>query len=460
MKLTASWTVLMCSASSSGISTSNSSSIAITSSTMSRESAPRSSMKADSALISSSPTPSCSAMMLLTLASTVMRSSFQEKGPEKLSARPCSTEKLKGKPDRVTYAAAWRPPPVAGKARSSLLAKTVDAVEAALAVEIGLATPTFGTHHALAVEAGFRPGAVPIVVALLARAAPRALADADAAYLALATVALAGAHHGAFAFPAAIAGKALLPAGLRRGGDASPVAVSRRGIAVPEGLVLAGAAPLDDGSVGVRRGGASFRSDALEAVGAVEVLGAGLRHRLLGGRRSRARVDDGDPCGEGDEKRGERTAHLNTSASVAFRLSGSLTVKARSFFSIRRARLESTFPGPTSTRVSTPESAIRWTDSTQRTGEVTWLRRSSTMRPGSVFGSAVTLATIGAEGCLNVTAARTWASRGCTGAMSEQWKGALTGKGTARFAPFSLHRAMARSTAEAWPAMTVCSGEL
>src|SRR5215471_21856210 len=65
----ASPTVLMFSASSSGISTSNSSSIAITSSTMSRLSAPRSSMKEDSGLISSSPTPSWSAMMDLTFAS-------------------------------------------------------------------------------------------------------------------------------------------------------------------------------------------------------------------------------------------------------------------------------------------------------------------------------------------------------------------------------------------------------
>src|SRR4051812_35902510 len=65
----ASPTDLMFSASSSGISTSNSSSMAITSSTMSRLSAPRSSMKDDSGLISSSPTPSWSAMMFLTLAS-------------------------------------------------------------------------------------------------------------------------------------------------------------------------------------------------------------------------------------------------------------------------------------------------------------------------------------------------------------------------------------------------------
>src|SRR5438067_2835694 len=37
-------------------------------------------------------------------------------GRRSSSARPCSTEKVKGKTDRVTYAAAYRPPPVAGKA--------------------------------------------------------------------------------------------------------------------------------------------------------------------------------------------------------------------------------------------------------------------------------------------------------------------------------------------------------
>ena len=42
---------------------------------------------------------------------------------------------------------------------------------------------------------------------------------------------------------------------------------------------------------------------------------------------------------------------------------------------------------------------MRCTDSTQRTGAVTWERRSWTMRAGSVFGSAVTFATTGALGC-------------------------------------------------------------
>src|SRR3954468_19007248 len=64
------WTVVIFSASSSGISVSNSSSRAITSSTVSSESAPRSSTKEDSFLISASFTPSCSATIFLTRCST------------------------------------------------------------------------------------------------------------------------------------------------------------------------------------------------------------------------------------------------------------------------------------------------------------------------------------------------------------------------------------------------------
>src|SRR5687768_2068847 len=70
MKSTACWTVVIFSASSSGISVSNSSSRAITSSTVSSESAPRSSTNDDSFLISPSLTPNCSAMILRTLCST------------------------------------------------------------------------------------------------------------------------------------------------------------------------------------------------------------------------------------------------------------------------------------------------------------------------------------------------------------------------------------------------------
>src|SRR5688572_24561705 len=62
-------TLVIFSACSSGISHSNSSSRAITSSTLSRESAPRSSTKDDSFLMSASATPSCSATIFLTRAS-------------------------------------------------------------------------------------------------------------------------------------------------------------------------------------------------------------------------------------------------------------------------------------------------------------------------------------------------------------------------------------------------------
>src|SRR5215213_1530988 len=72
MYSTASRTLLIFSASSSGISMPNSSSKAITSSTISRESAPRSSVKLASSVTSSSSTPNCSTMMLLTRSATAI----------------------------------------------------------------------------------------------------------------------------------------------------------------------------------------------------------------------------------------------------------------------------------------------------------------------------------------------------------------------------------------------------
>src|SRR5690606_12916743 len=74
MYRTASPTVRIFSASSSGISKSNSSSNAITSSTMSRESAPRSSTKDASSVTSSASTPSCSTTSSLTRSKTSMSS--------------------------------------------------------------------------------------------------------------------------------------------------------------------------------------------------------------------------------------------------------------------------------------------------------------------------------------------------------------------------------------------------
>src|SRR5579862_4399766 len=70
------WTVVIFSASSSGISISNSSSRAITSSTVSSESAPRSSTNEASLVTCSCLTPSCSATMALTCCSTVLISGW------------------------------------------------------------------------------------------------------------------------------------------------------------------------------------------------------------------------------------------------------------------------------------------------------------------------------------------------------------------------------------------------
>src|SRR5207237_1977998 len=70
----ASLTRVIFSASSSGISMPNSSSKAITSSTVSSESAPRSSTNDASGVTSSSSTPSCSTMMLFTFSATAIRS--------------------------------------------------------------------------------------------------------------------------------------------------------------------------------------------------------------------------------------------------------------------------------------------------------------------------------------------------------------------------------------------------
>src|SRR3954464_161779 len=87
MYSTASFTRVIFSASSSGISMPNSSSKAMTSSTVSSESAPRSSTNDASGVTSSSSTPSCSTMMLFTLSATAIQSSYMYIPP--LTARTC-----------------------------------------------------------------------------------------------------------------------------------------------------------------------------------------------------------------------------------------------------------------------------------------------------------------------------------------------------------------------------------
>src|ERR1700693_3646724 len=86
------WTLVIFSACSSGISHSNSSSRAITSSTLSKESAPRSSTKEDSFLMSASATPSCSATIFFTRASMLSIDFLRRFEPR--SAKPFQSERL------------------------------------------------------------------------------------------------------------------------------------------------------------------------------------------------------------------------------------------------------------------------------------------------------------------------------------------------------------------------------
>ena len=71
---------------------------------------------------------------------------------------------------------------------------------------------------------------------------------------------------------------------------------------------------------------------------------------------------------------------------------------------------------------------------------------------------ASTFDTSGMSKSLNSTRDKSSASLPCAGSISAQWNGALTFKGTARFAPRAFNKGIARSTAAALPAMTTCPG--
>src|SRR5439155_7605899 len=311
--------------------------------------------------------------------------------------------------------------------RHKLLAYSIDASVVGRAVEIGGASHAGRPGHALAVVAGLRPDAVAVVGA--ARHSVSAfVADADLADLSLPAILVAGALHRTMAVAAPVRAQAL-----RLSVGSGPIA-----FAIAERLELTGLPFCRDAAV---RGRA--RLDALEPVGAVVVSPASLIAQLLVqlalalARRER-------------EERGERALpHLNTSRKTVERPAGSSTAWARKPLSMRRASPVRTFPGPSSIKVSTPRSTICWMVSTQRTGAVTCVSSRGMIRSGSVFGSAVAFAITGAFGWRIWKPPSTSASLGCTGDIKEQWKGALTGSGNARLAPFALQMAIARSTAGA-----------
>ena len=102
---------------------------------------------------------------------------------------------------------------------------------------------------------------------------------------------------------------------------------------------------------------------------------------------------------------------------------------------------------------------MRRTACSQRTAPSTWRTRSSFTRPGSVLGRASTLATTGKASGLTVTFSSSASRAAAAGAISAQWKGALTLSGMAL--PFSSPaRSDTRATARRGPAITIWPGAL
>ena len=82
------------------------------------------------------------------------------------------------------------------------------------------------------------------------------------------------------------------------------------------------------------------------------------------------------------------------------------------------------------------------------------------MRSPCHAGSASTFVTTGNTAFAISVASSSSRIRSRAGRIRAEWNGADTGRRIARFAPFARQAAPARSTAPAWPAITVCSGEL
>src|SRR5690606_2201891 len=80
-----------------------------------------------------------------------------------------------------------------------------------------------------------------------------------------------------------------------------------------------------------------------------------------------------------------------TSGRTSSRVSGDSTLKSLADRSIRRMSPERTRPGPISTNPSIPAAHMWRTDSSHRTGALTWRARARRISSGRVTGAAVTL---------------------------------------------------------------------
>ena len=144
-------------------------------------------------------------------------------------------------------------------------------------------------------------------------------------------------------------------------------------------------------------------------------------------------------------------------------LSGSWAWQSRASGAIFLTKPERTFPGPISTKRSTPWETIHRRLSSKRVGDWTWRTRSpGTVSPApSSRGRAVALKTTRVSPMGEKGVSRNRSSRAFpAGAMRLVWKGPLTLRGRQRLAPASFARAAASATAAASPPMTTWPGQL
>src|SRR3954462_10448277 len=505
MYSTASRTLLIFSASSSGISIPNSSSKAITSSTMSRESAPRSSVKLASRVTSSSSTPSCSTMMLLTFSATAIAFPPHSMvvGPGRARARPAVLTQRR-------FASPWersdvQPPRhvqgMPGDVPRLLAGEEEDGrgdvVHGAQALEGD------GAGEGLLGGLGERLGHRGLDVArshhvgrdvAAAQLAGQRLGEADQPRLGGRVVRLAGvahhAHHRGDVDDPPPPALHHPPDHLFAEREGAGQVGAQHPLPVVEGhaseQVVGGDAGVVDQDVDLPEVGWQALQPLAEGLGlgdverqrpgaapaGVDVGGERLELLLVARRHHHPRPLEGQELGDGladplggAGHQGGLVVQLehqpSSSARSCRRWSGSEIAVVRADWTIRRVSPESTLPGPTSTKAWTPKPAsTRSTDSTQRTGLS--ICRTSASRAASpvVTGAASTLVTTGTRGSLKGVAASRGVIPSRAGRMSGEWKGAETASRVALRAPRSFANATARSTATLSPAITVWAGPL
>src|SRR3989441_2406136 len=477
----ASPTVTIFSASSSGIWRSKCSSRAMTSSTVSSESAPRSSMNFAVGVTSSSSTPSCSTMISFTFSSTgfAMNPSPPRKGELHIETA-VDVEDLARDVGR----------PVSGEESYHLghLSRGADALERHLGHERGACRcGNVRGHIGLDQPRGHRVHQNRPVRQL----ARRRLRESDEPGLCRGVVHLAGVAHGAGGrrdiddAATALLSDQHLRHGARHQERAAEVHLDHP---IPvlilhphEELVVRDAGVVDEdidaSKLLPRRAHEAIAVVTARRVGDDAERRAPLRFKIfhhalqtvavaprdyhgravLGQPRADGRADPAPAAGDDRDLAVERALHEPpaTAASARSTPAGSSTDWPRAPLTMRRSSPVSTRPGPTSTYAVAPSPASRWTQSAQRTGLATCFSRKGRTSSARRVTSPSTFRTTGIAGSETERASSSRASLAAAGAISEQWNGALTGSITLILPPRAAASATARSTAARWPAITI-----